>query len=65
MARMGRILGWSPLRAALLRAGIHAAYLYERVHGWRRMVTLSMPERRNALGGSAEGEAEALAPAGA
>lgn len=65
MARMGRILGWSPLRAALLKAGIHAAYLYERVHGWRRMVTLSMPERRNALGGSAEGEAEALAPAGA
>jgi hypothetical protein len=28
-------------------------YLYERAYGWRRMVTLSMPARRNALGGPA------------
>ncbi len=51
MARMGRILGWSRTRSALLAAGIHAVYAYERLAGWHRMVTLSMPERRNALGG--------------
>jgi hypothetical protein len=51
MAHMGRILGWSKARAAVLAAGIHAVYAYERLGGWRRMVTLSMPERRNALGG--------------
>ncbi|WP_037912826.1 hypothetical protein [Actinacidiphila yeochonensis] len=66
MGRMGRILGWSAARAAVLQGGIHAVYLYERAHGWRRMVTLAMPQRRNALGGGpAEGGAEALAPAGA
>ncbi|MEU6092353.1 ferritin-like domain-containing protein [Streptomyces sp. NPDC047085] len=53
MAHMGRILGWSKARAAVLAAGIHAVYAYERLGGWRRMVTLSMPERRNALGGPA------------
>ena len=52
MARMGRILGWGPSKAALLRFGIHGVYGYERLLGWRRMVTLSMPERRNALGSS-------------
>ncbi|SEF81370.1 hypothetical protein SAMN05216223_102115 [Actinacidiphila yanglinensis] len=51
MARMGRILRWSPATAAMLRFGIHLTYLYERLHGWRRMTTLSMPERRNALAG--------------
>ncbi|NGO67822.1 ferritin-like domain-containing protein [Streptomyces boncukensis] len=54
MSRMGRILGWSRAKAALLAAGIHARYLYERLVGWRRMVSLRMPERRNALGGPAE-----------
>jgi hypothetical protein len=53
MAHMGRILGWPNTRAALLRAGIHAVYQYERLVGWRRMVTLRMPERRDALGGPA------------
>ncbi|MER6358267.1 ferritin-like domain-containing protein [Streptomyces sp. NPDC001634] len=53
MDRMGRILGWSRARSALLAAGIHAVYAYERLAGWRRMVTLRMPERRNALGGPA------------
>ncbi|QRX91427.1 ferritin-like domain-containing protein [Streptomyces noursei] len=53
MARMGRILGWSRARSALLRAGIAALYGYERLFGWRRMVSLAMPERRNALGGPA------------
>ncbi|MCF3129903.1 ferritin-like domain-containing protein [Streptomyces olivochromogenes] len=53
MARMGRILGWSRARSAVLMAGIHAVYAYERLAGWRRMVSLRMPERRDALGGPA------------
>ncbi|MDX3526082.1 ferritin-like domain-containing protein [Streptomyces sp. ID05-39B] len=53
MTRMGRILGWSRPKAALLAAGIHAVYVWERLAGWHRMVTLRMPERRDALGGSA------------
>ncbi|WP_217550273.1 ferritin-like domain-containing protein [Streptomyces sp. GbtcB6] len=53
MARMGRILGWPRSRSALLAFGIHAVYAYERAAGWRRMVSLRMPERRNALGGPA------------
>ncbi|WP_435229817.1 ferritin-like domain-containing protein [Streptomyces sp. Tue6028] len=53
MAHMGRILGWSRARAAMLAAGIHAVYAYERLAGWRRMVSLKMPERRDALGGPA------------
>ena len=57
MDRMGRILGWSALQARALRAGIRAVYAYERVVGWRRMVTLAMPERRDALGGAPSGEA--------
>ncbi|GGW49447.1 hypothetical protein GCM10010503_27870 [Streptomyces lucensis JCM 4490] len=52
-ARMGRILGWPKARSALLAAGIHAVYAGERLAGWRRMVSLSMPARRNALGGPA------------
>src|SRR5690606_4348302 len=51
MAHMGRILGWSRPRAALLAAGIHAMYAYERLAGWHRMVSLRIPERRDALGG--------------
>jgi hypothetical protein len=50
-AHMGAILGWSRGRAAVLALGIRALYLYERAFGWRRMVTLRMPARRNALGG--------------
>ncbi|GGS97021.1 ferritin-like domain-containing protein [Streptomyces griseoviridis] len=53
MARMGRILGWPRARSAALAAGIRAVYAYERLGGWRRMVTLRMPERRDALGGPA------------
>ncbi|WP_406728336.1 ferritin-like domain-containing protein [Streptomyces sp. GD-15H] len=53
MARMGDILGWSRARGTLLAAGIHAVYAYERLGGWRRMVSLKTPERRNALGGPA------------
>ncbi|MEE1800146.1 MULTISPECIES: ferritin-like domain-containing protein [unclassified Streptomyces] len=51
MDRMGRLLGWPAPKAALLAAGIHAAYGYERLVGWRRMVGLTMPERRDPLGG--------------
>ncbi|MFI8305709.1 ferritin-like domain-containing protein [Streptomyces sp. NPDC085927] len=58
MDRMGRILGWSRARAALLAAGIHAVYVYERLGGWRRMVSLRMPERRNALDGPASTASE-------
>jgi hypothetical protein len=50
MAHLGRILGWSSGKLAVLTAGIHVVYLYERLGGWRRMVSLRMPERRNALG---------------
>ncbi|MGP4003191.1 ferritin-like domain-containing protein [Streptomyces sp. 8N706] len=53
MAHMGRILGWSAAKAAVLAAGIHAFYAYERLGGWHRMVSLRMPERRDALGGPA------------
>lgn len=51
MAHMGRVLGWPKAKSAVLAAGIHAVYAYERAFGWRRMVTLEMPERRDALGG--------------
>ncbi|MET8830252.1 ferritin-like domain-containing protein [Streptomyces sp. NPDC004610] len=53
MAHMGHVLGWSRPKAALLALGIHAVHLYERLGGWRRMVSLRMPERRDALGGPA------------
>ncbi|MFF4570119.1 ferritin-like domain-containing protein [Streptomyces sp. NPDC001410] len=53
MAHMGRILGWPRARSAALAAGIHAVYAYERLAGWHRMVSLRMPEHRNALGGPA------------
>ncbi|MFF3764182.1 ferritin-like domain-containing protein [Streptomyces sp. NPDC001922] len=58
MDRMGRILGWSRARSAVLAAGIHAVYAYERLGGWHRMVSLRMPERRDALGGPASAAPE-------
>jgi hypothetical protein len=51
MAHTGRILHWSKAKSALLAVGIRAVYIYERAGGWRRMVSLRMPARRNALGG--------------
>jgi rubrerythrin len=51
MAHLGRILGWSKPKSALLAAGIQVVYIYERLFGWRRMVSLRMPSRLNALGG--------------
>lgn len=58
MAHMGRILRWPRSRSLVLAAGIHAVYAWERLAGWRRMVSLRMPERRNALGGPAATAAE-------
>ncbi|MCX5202257.1 ferritin-like domain-containing protein [Streptomyces sp. NBC_00237] len=51
MGRMGALLGWPRPKSLLLAAGIHALYLYERLVGWRKMVTLTMPERRGAMDG--------------
>ncbi|MFH8618482.1 ferritin-like domain-containing protein [Streptomyces sp. NPDC017979] len=53
MAHMGRLLGWPRSKSAVLAAGIHGMYAYERLGGWRRMVSLAMPERRGALDGPA------------
>lgn len=53
MDHMGRILGWPKAKSALLAAGIHSVYAWERFAGWRRMVSLTMPTRRDALGGPA------------
>ncbi|MFF0475726.1 ferritin-like domain-containing protein [Streptomyces sp. NPDC004284] len=53
MRHMGRILDWPGPKAAVLAAGIHGVYAYERAAGWHRMVDLRMPERLNALGGPA------------
>ncbi|MFK4068958.1 ferritin-like domain-containing protein [Streptomyces sp. NPDC029674] len=58
MERMGRILGWAPAKRQLLAAGIHAAHGYERAGGWRRMVSLRPPRRRDALGGPATSATE-------
>ena len=51
ITHLGRILRWPRPKAAVLMAGIQAIYLYERLGGWRRMVSLQEPARRNALGG--------------
>ncbi len=50
MAHLGRTLHWSRLKSASLDIGIDAVYLYERLGGWRRMVTLRMPAHRDPLG---------------
>ncbi len=51
MSHLSRILRWSRAKSALLTAGIEAVYAYERLIGWRRMVSLRAPARQNALGG--------------
>ncbi len=53
MAHLGRLLRWSGPKSAALGAGVQAVYVYDRLGGWRRMVSLRTPERRNALGGPA------------
>lgn len=57
-SRMARILGWPRWQLFAVTLGVHALYLYDRAFGWRRMVTLRMPERRNALGTPAPPHAE-------
>ena len=57
MAHLGRILGWPRPKAAVLAASIRGVYAYERLGGWRRMVALRMPARRNALGGPVPAQA--------
>lgn len=52
MGHMGRLLNWPAPKSAALAAGIHGMYAHERFSGWHRMVSLRMPERRDALGGS-------------
>ncbi|WP_031075446.1 ferritin-like domain-containing protein [Streptomyces sp. NRRL S-118] len=54
MDHMGRILRWPRPKRAALALGIRGMYAFERLGGWRRMVDLRMPQRRNALGGPAE-----------
>lgn len=51
MAHMGQILHWPTPKAAVLAAGIHGRYAYERLGGWRQNANLRMPEQRDALGG--------------
>ena len=51
IGHLGQILGWPRPKSAALAAGIRAVYAYERLGGWRHMVSLRMPTRRNALGG--------------
>lgn len=58
MSHMGRLLRWPRAKAAVLAAGIHAMYAYERLVGWRRMVSLEQPVLRDALGGPAVPETE-------
>ncbi|MFF8806616.1 ferritin family protein [Streptomyces omiyaensis] len=53
MRHMGRILEWPRAKGAVLAAGIHGVYAYERAAGWHGMVGLRMPERLDALGGPA------------
>lgn len=57
MSRMARILGWSGVKYGLIALGIHGRYVQERLGGWRRMVSLRMPERRDALGTGRSGAA--------
>ncbi|MFJ3912415.1 hypothetical protein EDE04_5427 [Streptomyces sp. 2132.2] len=52
MDHMGRLLRWPAPKAAALAAGIRGMYAYERFAGWHRMISLRMPERRDALGGA-------------
>jgi hypothetical protein len=53
MGHMGRILKWPKAKGAVLAAGIHGMYAYERAAGWHKMISLRMPERLDALGGPA------------
>ncbi|MGW4896524.1 ferritin-like domain-containing protein [Kitasatospora sp. NPDC004240] len=49
-SRLGRILRWPRWQLVVVTLGVHVLYLYDRAYGWRRMVRLRMPERRDAMG---------------
>ncbi|MER6917397.1 ferritin-like domain-containing protein [Streptomyces sp. NPDC000594] len=51
MDHIGRLLRWPRAKSTVLAAGIHGMYGYERLGGWHRMISLTMPERRGALDG--------------
>jgi hypothetical protein len=53
MGHMGHILRWPAPKQAVLTLGIHGVYVAERLGGWRRMTSLRMPARRDALSGPA------------
>ena len=57
MVHLGRTLNWSRAKSVILARGIDVVYLYERFGGWRRMVTLRMPARREPLGTPASARA--------
>ncbi|HEX4829664.1 MAG TPA: hypothetical protein VH478_01050 [Trebonia sp.] len=63
MAHLGRTLHWSRGKNAVLARAIDAVYLYERLGGWRRLVTLRTPAQRDPLGAPAPASAPASAPA--
>jgi hypothetical protein len=50
MAHLGRTLDWPRVKSVILARGIDAVYLYERLGGYHRMVTLRTPARPNPLG---------------
>ncbi|RPE37127.1 hypothetical protein EDD38_5522 [Kitasatospora cineracea] len=54
LERVAAQLGWHPAERLLLLGGLRAAYAVESRWRWRRLVTLRMPELRNALGDSAD-----------
>jgi rubrerythrin len=49
MTRFGNAIGWSRLRQGLMRFGIQCIWIYERLWGWRKMVSLRPPQRKNAM----------------
>ncbi|HET6185372.1 MAG TPA: hypothetical protein VFE59_00045 [Trebonia sp.] len=57
MVHLGRTLNWSRAKSVILARGIDVVYLYERLGGWHRMVTLRMPARRDPLGTPASARA--------
>jgi rubrerythrin len=53
MTHLGSLLRWPRPKSAVLAAAINGVYAYDRLGGWRRMVSLSPPDHENALGGPA------------
>jgi hypothetical protein len=49
MGHVGRLLAWPRWKSGVLAAAIRGVYAFERLVGWRRMVRLRLPARRNAM----------------